>query len=323
MNSKSPESLLGIAAVERDTGLGKDTLRVWERRYGFPVPLRDSTGERLYPLEQVLRLRLVKRLMDQGFRPGKLLPLDMGALQRQAQETAAKVGAGDTAATEATPSAAGLVLAERLIPLLRERAAESLRAELAHRLARDGLRRFVMDTVPALNRRIGEGWASGEIEVFEEHLYTELLQNQLRAAIHALPHSPAGPRVLLTTLKGEEHVLGLLMAEALLAAEGAACISLGPQTPISDIVAAVARTASDVVALSFSAAYPWRVAGNGLRELRAALPREVALWAGGGVIAARAARLPGIECFTGIDEVPAAVAAWRERNGGQAAAGRL
>ena len=34
-----------IAAVERDTGLSKDTLRVWGRRYGFPTPTRDTTGE--------------------------------------------------------------------------------------------------------------------------------------------------------------------------------------------------------------------------------------------------------------------------------------
>jgi DNA-binding transcriptional regulator YiaG len=40
---------LPIAAVERDTGLSKDTLRVWERRYGFPQPARDGAGERLYP----------------------------------------------------------------------------------------------------------------------------------------------------------------------------------------------------------------------------------------------------------------------------------
>jgi len=34
-----------IAAVERDTGLSKDVLRMWERRYGFPVPNRDANGE--------------------------------------------------------------------------------------------------------------------------------------------------------------------------------------------------------------------------------------------------------------------------------------
>jgi MerR family transcriptional regulator, light-induced transcriptional regulator len=55
---------LSIAAVERDTGLTKDTLRVWERRYGFPQPDRDGGGERCYPLDQVEKLRVVKRLMD-------------------------------------------------------------------------------------------------------------------------------------------------------------------------------------------------------------------------------------------------------------------
>src|SRR6476620_205651 len=64
---------LTISAVEREVGLSKDVLRVWERRYGFPSPGRDAHGERLYPPEQVRRLRLVKRLMDQGMRPGRLL----------------------------------------------------------------------------------------------------------------------------------------------------------------------------------------------------------------------------------------------------------
>ena len=34
-----------ISDVERDTGVAKETLRVWERRYDFPQPLRDPNGE--------------------------------------------------------------------------------------------------------------------------------------------------------------------------------------------------------------------------------------------------------------------------------------
>ena len=316
MNPNPSERHQDIAAVARDTGLGKDTLRVWERRYGFPTPLRDEAGERLYPNEQVNRLRLVKRLMDQGFRPGMLLALDAAALQRHLDALAEKVGAGGTATGEGGAQPVGTEMAEGLLPLLKDRAAESLRAALAQRLAREGLRRFVMDIVPAMNRRIGDAWAAGEIEVFEEHLYTELLQNQLRAAIHALPPSLGKPRVLLTTLKGEEHQFGLLMVEALLAAEGADCVSLGPQMPVADIAIAVVRTAPQIVALSFSAAYPWRKARDGLLELRAALPAAVEVWAGGGVIASRGAQLPGIVCFGGIDEVPGAVAEWRGRQAG-------
>ena len=58
-----------IAEVERDTGLAKETLRVWERRYQFPRPERDELGERLYPFTQVEQLRVIRRLIDHGFRP--------------------------------------------------------------------------------------------------------------------------------------------------------------------------------------------------------------------------------------------------------------
>ncbi|PTT81921.1 hypothetical protein DBR42_17435, partial [Pelomonas sp. HMWF004] len=63
-DAAAPAGSVGIAAVERDTGISKETLRVWERRYGFPAPWRDAAGERLYAPEQVQRLRLIKRLLD-------------------------------------------------------------------------------------------------------------------------------------------------------------------------------------------------------------------------------------------------------------------
>ena len=151
--SASPPAGISIAAVERDTGLGKDTLRIWERRYGFPQPLRDACGERVYPADQVDHLRLIKRLMDQGQRPGALLRQPMAALSEQFAGTPARVGADDTV--------------EWIIPLLKNRDVDHLRAELAQRLARDGLERFVIETVSALNRRIGDGWMTGEIEIYE------------------------------------------------------------------------------------------------------------------------------------------------------------
>lgn len=79
--------VLSIAAIERDTGLSKDTLRVWERRYGFPVPMRDSQGERSYPLDQLQRLRAIKRLIDGRHRPGRVVCLDAGELERLLRAT--------------------------------------------------------------------------------------------------------------------------------------------------------------------------------------------------------------------------------------------
>ena len=53
-----------IAAAGCDTGLSKDTLRVWERRCGFPQPERDAAGDRACPPEQVKRLQTIRRLLD-------------------------------------------------------------------------------------------------------------------------------------------------------------------------------------------------------------------------------------------------------------------
>ena len=287
---------ISIAAVERDTGLGKDTLRVWERRYGFPQPLRDAFGERVYPAEQVEHLRLIKRLMDQGQRPGALLRQPLAALTERLAASPEKVGADDTA--------------DWIVPKLKARDIDSLRAELAQRLARDGLERFVIETVPALNRRIGDGWMSGEIAIFEEHLYTELVQNLLRSATHALGGRGTRPQVLLTTVKDEEHLLGLLMVEALLAANGASAVSLGAQTPIADIVGAARGTHADIVALSFSGAYPWRKARDALIELRAALPAATELWAGGAGLAGRGRGVDGVRIIGALRDVAPALAEW-------------
>ncbi|MCX7145421.1 MAG: MerR family transcriptional regulator [Sulfuritalea sp.] len=287
---------ISIAAVERDTGLGKDTLRVWERRYGFPKPLRDACGERVYPAEQVEHLRLVKRLMDQGQRPGTLLRKPLAALSEQLAGSPSGVGADDTA--------------DWVIPLLKNRDVDHLRTEFAQRLARDGLERFVIETVPALNRRIGDGWMTGEIEIFEEHLYTELIQNQLRSSIYALASRGRRPHVLLTTVKDEEHLLGLLMVEALLTANGASCLSLGAQTPVADIIGACRGTTTDIVAISFSGAYPWRKARDTLLELRAALPERTELWAGGAALASRRRMVPGVRAIDDLRAITPALADW-------------
>jgi DNA-binding transcriptional MerR regulator/methylmalonyl-CoA mutase cobalamin-binding subunit len=287
---------ISIAAVERDTGIGKDTLRVWERRYGFPQPLRDAFGERVYPAEQVEHLRLIKRLMDQGQRPGALLRQPMAALTERLAASPEKVGADDTA--------------DWIVPKLKARDIDSLRAELTQRLARDGLERFVIETVPALNRRIGDGWMNGEIAIFEEHLYTELVQNLLRSATHALGGRGTHPQVLLTTVKDEEHMLGLLMVEALLAANGAFAVSLGAQTPIADIVGAARATHADIVALSFSGAYPWRKARDALIELRAALPAATELWAGGAGLGGRGRGVDGVRIIGALRDVAPSLAEW-------------
>jgi len=290
-----------ITAVERDTGLSKDVLRMWERRYGFPVPERDHNGERVYSPEQVEHLRLVKRLMDQGHRPGRLLATPLEELAGLAPRRAAK--------TARAPDAQPL---QPLLDLIKAHDSQGFQQALQQRLGREGLLRFVQDTVAPLTEQVGEAWTSGYFAVFEEHLYTEQMKRALRQAIAALPHNQQRPCVILTTPPDELHGLGLLMVEALFTLEGARCVALGTQTPISDICLAADAHQADVVAISLSSAFPTRQVAPLLTQLRQALPERVELWAGGSAVE-RLHAPPGVQLTPTLPAALATLDDWRAR----------
>lgn len=300
----SHHPLYTIGSVERDTGLTKDTLRVWERRYGFPTPLRDAHGERVYSPEQVEKLRTIKRLLDRGHRPGRIIARSLAEL----------VELADAAPMEAAVTELGEPL-HAVFTLVRQHRVAELRQELGQAVMRQGLAGFLTDTVAPLNRAIGDAWMRGQLEIFEEHLYTETMQSTLRGAIASIPQHGRPPRVLLTTFPNEQHQLGLLMAEAMFALEGATCVSLGTQTPIFDIVMAADSHRADVVALSFSAAYPAVQVADGLEELRTKIPRGVAVWAGGSNAGLQRRAIEGVRVIPSLAAIGAAIVEW------QAAAG--
>ncbi len=297
---------LSIAAVERDTGLSKDTLRIWERRYGFPMPARDAVGERIYPLDQVAKLRAIKRLLDAGHRPGRIVPLPLDRLQLLTEQTV------DQPARGAPVALAGVDLQAHLA-LIRQRDMSGLRASLYRLQARLGVGRFLNEVVAPLNVAVGDAWLHGDLQLWEEHLYTECIQVLLRQTITSIPTAgrAAGPRVLLTTFPGEPHTLGLLMAEALLSLEGCPCVNLGTQTPPWDIVLAARDCGIDIVALSFTACLNPNQVAEGLSELRTKLPARVQLWAGGSAPVLHRRRLPGVLPFATLENVPAALECWR------------
>lgn len=255
---------LSIAALELETGIAKDTLRVWERRYGFPQPVRGDRGERVYPVEQVARLRQMRRLLDQGLRPGQVLTLTPDELAERAQSYGA---------VEDSESV--------LIELLKRHDDAGVRQELRTRLLRDGLQQFVTHAVAPMLESVGDAWSRGDIEVFEEHHFSVQLDGVLHEAIAQLPVVNETPRVLLTTLPGEPHGLGLLLAHVLLRLEGATCISLGIQTPESQVDAAARAYGVDIVALSFSEYFAPGAMRDSVRRLRALLPTTTELWCGG------------------------------------------
>lgn len=264
-----------IAAVERDTGLGKDTLRVWERRYGFPQPSRDDFGERSYPLDQLEKLRIIKRLIDQGLRPGRIVKLDLKALHALSNQQTIP-----PQTLQAPESHEELI---RFMDLIRQHQLEELRNGLRQALVQKGLRPFIQEVVAPLTLQVGEAWMRGQLAVFAEHLYTECITGLLRGVIHDLADNSGGesPTVLMTTFPQEAHGLGLLMAECIFALHGARCVSLGTQTPLPDIAQAVTAHQANIVALSFSSSMNGKQVIEGLVKLRQLMLPDVEIWVGG------------------------------------------
>jgi methanogenic corrinoid protein MtbC1 len=119
------------------------------------------------------------------------------------------------------------------------------------------------------------------------------------------------PRVLLTTFPGEPHGLGLLMAEAMFALEGAKCLSLGVQTPLWDMVLAAGAYKSDILALGFTGCMNPNQVVDGLTELRAKMSPEVQIWVGGSAPVLHRRPVERVLALASLPDIRAQIERWR------------
>ncbi len=288
------------AELEQATGLSREVLRKWELRYQFPLPTRGPRGQRLYQAKDLPKLLLVKQLIAQGMRPGKLIPVSVKNLQ----ELLLSRSAGQNP----------LALDDALQQLLRcmgpGSTAGAVRDYIADLIRAEGLACFVEQRLPLFNQAVGEAWAAGRIGVHAEHHYTEAVLVAVQSQL--LGHQPTHlqHRVLLTTPPGELHGLGLLGVQAALTLQGAECFSLGTQTPVPDVVQAVKDWGITVLAVSASVALRPELASSYILALRRALPKSCQIWVGGqGFAQLEAAPIAGVKVFHATAQ---AVKAWQE-----------
>lgn len=290
-----PNRILPIGVTARETGITKDLLRKWETRYGFPQPERSESGIRGYSLDQVQTLRAVKRLIDSGMRPGEAI--------REATST----GKPSQEARLRLPSASNVTVVGACLGAIAAHDTPGLYALLDRSLVSQGVRSFIAQTVAPLTVAVGERWQHGELKVHEEHLFTATLKSFLAEVHRRLQLTAGGLRVLLTTPPGELHTLGLDMVRVLLADAGAACISLGAQTPLAEMAEAAEAYGTQVLGLSFSAAYPRRLLLPTLMQLHALVPPGVAIWIGGAGALAASHLPPGVQAFVSATDAADAV----------------
>lgn len=271
---RSPDPSHSIKVVSELTRLPMGTLRAWERRYGFPQPeRRRDSNRRLYSAEQVGRLRQVAQLLNRGYRPGDVI-------HKTETELAQLLGMSAASLLE-VPALASVADVPALLELLADDDAKAIEEQLRLAAAAWGAKRFVTELAHPLAQAVGEAWARGELSIRHEHLMTECLTTQLRALLAAHQDVDGAPHVVLGTLPGESHTLGLQMVAVYLALSAAKPRLLGANTPPDQIASAARALHASVVGIAVSPVAEMPATRRQLRRLAAGLPSSTALWVGG------------------------------------------
>lgn len=295
MTDKRPmeENSYNISEVSSISGIPKDLLRMWERRYGYPNPVRDIHNDRRYTNQDLEKLVLIRQLLDQGKRPGKLVGQPIEQLQKMLQQPQ----------TDSSTDELGV--------LLKSHDASALRQWLLSQLRALGLRSFVHKTMVPTIKQVGEAWSRGELAIHEEHLYTEMMKSMVRQAMSVHKQEAVHfPKVMLTTVPGEQHGMGLLMVEALLRLAGAEVIPFGTEMPFKDIQEAAIRHRVDIIGLSFSASFKTEDAVVVLSGLRQMVDQNIEIWAGGEALSNSELTLNGVLILSNLSQLELALADW-------------
>ena len=277
----SEGGLLTIGALSTATGIPIDTIRTWERRYGYPLPERKPSGHRVYSLSTVPRLRRVAQAIARGHRAAEVLPASENALEvLLASLPPAVTEGGDI--NRPSPSPGWLVPADAAEALQWVRAfdAERLKRWFQTDWARLGPLEFLEHRAAAFLRAVGDAWQAKQLEVRHEHFASAVLGDFLRSVRQPLDDRARGPIVALATLPGELHGLGLQMAALVFALAGWRPLILGVDTPIEQIAALTREVPIAAVALSCVDPHGGKSATE-VRALRRKLHRGVSLIVGG------------------------------------------
>jgi DNA-binding transcriptional MerR regulator/methylmalonyl-CoA mutase cobalamin-binding subunit len=256
---------LSIGAVSRATGVPANTLRTWERRYGFPKPLRTEGGQRAYDASIVPHLIEIARALDRGLRPREALTASREELARYAVPDITTGSTERTALMEAVQKLDSVALKRQLRMLWAERGGVACIDEVIAPLVRD----------------MGTAWAQGELEVYQEHFSSEVIRSFLGEQWRPLAETAHGPMTVLATPSGEPHDLGLQFAATTLALTGRQIRYLGANTPVGDILGACRGGPVEACAISVSAFADKEAMAEALEEIQRGLPDGITLLLGG------------------------------------------
>jgi methylmalonyl-CoA mutase cobalamin-binding subunit len=274
--TKNEDALLSIGGLSRASGVTVETLRNWERRYGFPEPVRRASGHRRYTWDVVPRLQLIKQVIDLGYKPSFAVVTPVDELRDVLAQTP-----GAERVTQAPPVRGARGEIDLWLTSVERFDTAGLEVGLRRAWSRYGAEEFVLGlTIPFLHE-IGDRWEEGRLSVAHEHFASETLTTFLSRQWRPLSQRARGPRIVLANLEGELHNLALHLAAVFLSLGDIEVVLLGPNTPLEDVELAASQAGVEAVVIGISPVADPEASARELVKLRNALRKSTVVAFGG------------------------------------------
>lgn len=289
--------------VSRRTGLTPALLRAWEKRYGVVEPARSDGGQRLYSDDDVQRLNLLHRVVEEGRSISQVASLSIADLRDLVEEDQME-RVGPT-----TPQPLGSVSVLGILEGARRAVGEMNPVQLERVLTRGAMAvsvsTLIDDVLVPLLEGIGISWRKGQLGPAHEHLASVVIRRFLEWLLSTVDVGEGAPVFVAATPARERHELGALLSAVSAAAEGWRAIYLGPDLPADEIASAAGRLRAQVVGLSLVDPALSGSSRGEILALRETLPRSIRLVVGGGaeILASIQPRVENTEFMTSLTEL--------------------
>ena len=231
-----------IHRVAKLTGLSRDVIRVWERRFEILKPTRGANRYRNYSDEDVALLRFLKEQLDTGASIGELSKLGREELLNRARATAPQVSFVDDAYSRLLQE-----LLSSLNPLNRVLFEKRLNGAVAVIPFEEALHGILLP----LQEQVGQLWHDGHLDVAIEHYVTRQIQQRIFSAMNQLPVAEFGAKVVVACPPGEEHDIAACAVAYRCRVRGCRVHYLGANVPLVSLAKLCEEVEPDLTIMSF------------------------------------------------------------------------
>ncbi len=260
-----------INQVAKITGLSKEVLRVWEKRYRLLSPERGPNRYRIYKEEDIELLKFLVSEIELGQSIGELASLGKDEILVRMRERIKE---------ESTTSPRDQILLELenyLLPL----DAFSFEKRLNDLVVLLPFEEFFNRILIPLQIRVGELWFEGKMDISIEHYVTAQAKQKIYAAMNIISIEQRGPKVIVACPPWELHEIGAQIVAYFCATRRCRVIFLGANLPFQNLTYFSSLTKPDTIILSCTSGISESKARVYFSQLNNEISPECPVWVGG------------------------------------------